>query len=177
MLLLIMQAISGMRSMGSPDDIMRIADQFAQQGDHANAAAIYEMVGRETLGYYLSYHDEDGALDTVVQDCIKGLGNCLAGEQEDEGRFLRPSLPFIGSMLTRVAMASSMTFHLSWCNTRPLGKSAPLHRGFELPSQKPRVRTGVLSDMEEVSWVFKFHPGQRLRALFGWSAYLQGQRI
>jgi len=33
------------------DAITRIADQFAQQGDHANAAAIYEVVARETLGY------------------------------------------------------------------------------------------------------------------------------
>ncbi len=67
------------------DAITRIADQFAQQGDHANAAAIYEVVARETLGYYLSCHDEDGALGTVVQDCIKGLGKCLASEQEEEG--------------------------------------------------------------------------------------------
>jgi DNA-binding protein HU-beta len=29
---------------------------------------------------------------------------------------------------------------------------------------------------EEDSWVFKFNPGQRLRALFGWSSTYKGER-
>ena len=37
-----------------------------------------------TLGHYLSYHDEDGALGRVVQDCVEGLGACLESEREDE---------------------------------------------------------------------------------------------
>ncbi len=61
-----------------------IADQFAQQRDHANAVAIYEVVAREILGRYLSYHDEDSALGTVVQDCVKSLGHYLVSEQEDQ---------------------------------------------------------------------------------------------
>ena len=59
------------------------AARFAQQRDYANAAAIYEVVAMGTLSYYLSYHDEDGALGRVVQDCVEGLGACLESERED----------------------------------------------------------------------------------------------
>jgi hypothetical protein len=41
-------------------------------------------VALETLSHYLSYHDEDGALGRVVQDCVEGLGACLEKEQENE---------------------------------------------------------------------------------------------
>jgi len=64
--------------------ITSTATRFAQQRDYANAAAIYEVVALETLSYYLSYHDEDGALGRVVQDCVEGLGACLESEREDE---------------------------------------------------------------------------------------------
>jgi hypothetical protein len=60
------------------------AARFARQRDYANAAAIYEVVAMETLSHYLSYHDEDGALGRVVQDCVEGLGACLESEREDE---------------------------------------------------------------------------------------------
>src|SRR5260370_23556179 len=60
------------------------AAHFARQRDYANAAVIYEVVALETLGHYLSYHDEDGALGRVVQECVEGLGACLESEREDE---------------------------------------------------------------------------------------------
>src|SRR5437763_5174015 len=60
------------------------ATRFARQQDLANAAAIYEVVAMGTLSHYLSYHDEDGALGRVVQDCVEGLGACLESEREDE---------------------------------------------------------------------------------------------
>ncbi len=66
------------------DDITSTAAHFAQRRDYANAAAIYEVVALETLSHYLSYHDEDGALGRVVQDCVEGLGVCLKSVQEDE---------------------------------------------------------------------------------------------
>jgi uncharacterized Zn finger protein len=62
--------------------ITETAARFFRQQDYANAAAIYEVVALETLGYYLSYHDEDGALGRVVQDCVEGLGACLESERE-----------------------------------------------------------------------------------------------
>src|SRR3989440_6016656 len=57
------------------------AARFAQQRDYANAAVIYEVVALGTLSHYLSYHDEDGALGRVVQDCVEGLGACLESER------------------------------------------------------------------------------------------------
>jgi uncharacterized Zn finger protein len=64
--------------------ITETAARFARQRDYGNAAAIYEVVALETLSHYLSYHDEDGALGRVVQECVEGLGACLESEQEDE---------------------------------------------------------------------------------------------
>jgi hypothetical protein len=64
--------------------IIATASRFARQEDYANAATIYAVVALETLSHYLSYHDEDGALGRVVQECVEGLGACLESEQEDE---------------------------------------------------------------------------------------------
>jgi uncharacterized Zn finger protein len=64
--------------------ITETAARFFRQQDYANAAAIYEVVALGTLSHYLSYHDEDGALGRVVQDCVEGLGACLESEREDE---------------------------------------------------------------------------------------------
>jgi uncharacterized Zn finger protein len=72
---------------GISSDLSRInttAAHFAQQRDYANAAAIYEVVARETLNYYRSYHDEDGALGRIVQECVEGLGACLENERGDK---------------------------------------------------------------------------------------------
>ena len=63
--------------------ITATAARFARQRDYANAAAIYAVVAMQTLSHYLSYHDEDGALGRVVQDCVEGLGACLESERED----------------------------------------------------------------------------------------------
>jgi len=65
-------------------NITSTAAHFAQRQDYANAVAIYEVVALETLSYYLSYHDEDGALGRVVQDCVESLGAYLKSEREDE---------------------------------------------------------------------------------------------
>jgi uncharacterized Zn finger protein len=64
--------------------ITETAARFFRQQDYTNAAAIYEVVALDTLSHYLSYHDEDGALGRVVQDCVEGFGACLESEREDE---------------------------------------------------------------------------------------------
>src|SRR5713226_600007 len=51
--------------------ITETAARFARQRDYTNATAIYEVVAMGTLSHYLSYHDEDGALGRVVQDCVE----------------------------------------------------------------------------------------------------------
>ena len=63
--------------------ITETAARFARQRDYTNAAAIYEVVAVRALSHYLSYHDEDGALGRVLQDCVEGLGACLESERED----------------------------------------------------------------------------------------------
>ncbi|HJT55036.1 MAG TPA: hypothetical protein VJ761_00970 [Ktedonobacteraceae bacterium] len=72
---------------GISSDLYRIIEtavRFFRQQDYSNAAAIYEVVASGTLSHYLSYHDEDGALGRVVQDCVENLGACLESEREDE---------------------------------------------------------------------------------------------
>ncbi len=72
---------------GISSDLSQItatAARFARLRDYANAAAVYEVVAMGTLSHYLSYHDEDGALGRVIQDCVGGLGACLESEREDE---------------------------------------------------------------------------------------------
>jgi len=72
---------------GISSDLSQItatAANFAQQRDYANTATIYEVVVRETLSSYLSYHDEDGALGRVVQECVEGMNACLENVQGDE---------------------------------------------------------------------------------------------
>jgi hypothetical protein len=64
--------------------ITETAARFARQRDYTNAAVIYEVVATGTLSHYLSYHDEDGALGRVVQECVEGLDACLESEREDE---------------------------------------------------------------------------------------------
>src|SRR5258708_18697110 len=35
------------------------------------------------MGHYFSHRDEDGVLASFIQDCVKGLGECLVSEYED----------------------------------------------------------------------------------------------
>ncbi len=64
--------------------ITATAARYARQRDYANAATIYAVVAMQTLSHYFSYHDEDGALGRVIQDCVEGLGACLESERENE---------------------------------------------------------------------------------------------
>lgn len=69
---------------GVEDDIAReleamldLARQFFAQADPLNAAAIYQAVTDEVLKHYAEYQDENGTLGGVVNDCVRGLGECL----------------------------------------------------------------------------------------------------
>ncbi len=63
--------------------ITATAGRFLQEEGYANAAIIYTAAARGTMGHYFSHRDEDGVLARFIQDCVKGLGECLAGEQGD----------------------------------------------------------------------------------------------
>jgi len=63
--------------------IKEIGDGFAQQHDYASAAVVYEAVSAEVLDHYEMFPDEGGDLGGVVNECVEGLGNCLAGERDN----------------------------------------------------------------------------------------------
>lgn len=63
--------------------ITAAAGRFLQEEDYANAAIIYTAAARGTMGHYFSHRDEDGVLASFIQDCVKGLGECLVSEYED----------------------------------------------------------------------------------------------
>jgi uncharacterized Zn finger protein len=73
---------------------LAIGDGFVEQGDLANAHAVYEAVIHEVLEHYGEFSDEGGDLGSVVQDAVAGLGRCLEadaerGETELRGKILR----------------------------------------------------------------------------------------
>ena len=65
------------------DAMLETADKFRQQGDPFNAAAIYQAISDEVLEHYEEFHDESGELGSVVDDCVTGLGHCLAQIGDD----------------------------------------------------------------------------------------------
>lgn len=71
------------RAAGPLLSIVAIANEYVQQQDYADAAALYEIIVRAILANYDSFrwHADEGDLDTVVEDCVKGLGKCLRGER------------------------------------------------------------------------------------------------
>ncbi len=69
---------------GAEDDVAReldalldIGDQYRAKGAAAHAAAVYQAVSDEVLKHYEEFQDESGALGSVVQHCVTGLGECL----------------------------------------------------------------------------------------------------
>jgi len=66
-------------------DIVDIADEYVEQHDFTDAAALYEIIIRGILDNYDSFrwHADEGQLDDVVEDCVEGLSDCLRGLQDD----------------------------------------------------------------------------------------------
>src|SRR5258708_33345819 len=62
-------------------DIVDIAEEYVEQHDFTDAAALYEIIIRGILDNYDSFrwHADEGQLDDVVEDCVEGLSNCLRG--------------------------------------------------------------------------------------------------
>ena len=54
-------------------------DGFLALADYAGAGVVYQAVAWEILEHYEMIPDEDGQLADVVDRCVEGLGNCLAG--------------------------------------------------------------------------------------------------
>jgi tetratricopeptide (TPR) repeat protein len=73
------------RAAGPLLDIVDIADEYGEQQDFTDAAALYEIIIRGILDNYDSFrwHADEGQLDDVVEDCVEGLSDCLRGLQGD----------------------------------------------------------------------------------------------
>src|SRR5205814_2227388 len=66
-------------------DIVDIADEYVEQQDFNDAAALYVIIIRGILDNYdtFRWHADEGQLDDVVEDCVEGLSDCLRGMQRD----------------------------------------------------------------------------------------------
>ena len=66
-------------------DIVDIADEYVEQHDFTDAAALYKIIIRGILDNYDSFrwHADEGQLDDVVEDCVEELSNCLRGMQDN----------------------------------------------------------------------------------------------
>ena len=54
-------------------------DGFLALDDYASASMVYQAVAQGILEHYEMILDEDGDLGEVVDQCVEGLGYCLAG--------------------------------------------------------------------------------------------------
>ncbi len=64
---------------------LRSGDGFLASADCAGASIVYRTVAQGVLEHYEMMPDEDGQLAKVVGRCVEGLGNCLAGREDDAG--------------------------------------------------------------------------------------------
>jgi hypothetical protein len=65
------------------NSIIVLGKHFADQEDYASAAIVYQAVSQEVLSHYETFHDEEGELGSVVNNCGEGLGRCLSGCKND----------------------------------------------------------------------------------------------
>ena len=66
--------------------ITSMGTDFLRQQEYTAAAAVYQAVAGETLKQFDTFHDESGAMQGVLSDCIDGLGACLEGERDEAAR-------------------------------------------------------------------------------------------
>ena len=65
------------------NSIVELGKGFAEQVNCASAAIVYQAISQEVLSHYEMFDDEEGELGSVVNDCVKELGQCLAGVEND----------------------------------------------------------------------------------------------
>ena len=70
------------RAVGPLLRIKRVGDTYRKQKNYVDAATLYELIIRGILDNYESFnwHNDEGDLDEVVQDCVDDLGKCLLEE-------------------------------------------------------------------------------------------------
>jgi hypothetical protein len=60
------------------DAIVALGEEFIAQQEWASAAAVYQGVSTAIFDSYGNYSDDEGELISTVEECIAGLGRCLA---------------------------------------------------------------------------------------------------
>ncbi|MBI5653025.1 MAG: SWIM zinc finger family protein [Chloroflexi bacterium] len=68
------------------DATLDIGSGFLEEGDCANAFAVFDAVAREVLENFGSFHDESGDLSELVARAVDGLGGCLQAENDPTAR-------------------------------------------------------------------------------------------
>lgn len=61
--------------------IKKIGEKFAETKDYSRAYAVYAGVSSSVIENLEIFHDEEGYLNEVVQECVNGLGLCLKNEK------------------------------------------------------------------------------------------------
>ncbi len=60
------------------DQIIAVGEEFVARQEWASAAAVYQGVSASIFNNYGEYHDAEGELISIVEECVAGLGLCLA---------------------------------------------------------------------------------------------------
>ena len=67
-------------------DVVKLGDHYAEQEEWHNAATVYENVAQGILDNHEMIYDHDGDLSWKANDCVSGLGRCLAGTEDPAQR-------------------------------------------------------------------------------------------
>jgi len=67
-------------------NLVDLGDDYAQREDWRNAATVYCTVAHEVLEHYGLVEDEEGDLQPIVDQCVKGLGRCLEVSEDPAQR-------------------------------------------------------------------------------------------
>lgn len=68
------------------DEIVGIGASYAARDDWRNAAVVYAAVAQTILDNYESVYDDEGETLSPVNDCVTGLGECLAYIEDEDAR-------------------------------------------------------------------------------------------
>lgn len=64
--------------------IKKTGDEFLQKKDYLQALAVYEGVAKEVIDQLETFHDEDGYIGGVVNECVERLGNYLKEDKSSQ---------------------------------------------------------------------------------------------
>lgn len=65
---------------------IQLGEDYLKEGDWRNAQVVYSTTAEAVLDSYDDFHDEEGDILSVVNDCVLGLGRSLALANDADGR-------------------------------------------------------------------------------------------